>query len=250
MNEKTVPDLNGLSDAELHRLNIYHTSDEHYSERQLHSLYGMLNEDQDRSIIRFVKGPKVLDVGAGYGTLSRRLKDAGFEVTSIEPDPHMREIAKKWNDVDELPHSIYKTPFDANSFDTVILRECVEHLDFIEALKEIRRICNKRVLVFEPNVNAMITLARKIVSLEEYNPQDLDYYRKHLTAAGFTKQEVIFRDLIAFPLSGGYCAPQLIPRIHSIERAVRQIDKTLTDMARYTRLASFLCWRYLLISDT
>jgi SAM-dependent methyltransferase len=249
MKEKPLPDLTKMSEEELHRLNIYHTSDENYSKKQLHSLYGMLNEDQDLSIINFVYGRKVLDVGAGYGTLSKRLKDAGYDVTSIEPDPHMRQIAKKWNDIDELPYSIYNTPFENGFFDTVILRECVEHLDFIEALKEIKRICNKRVLVFEPNLNPIVALGRKIVSLEEYNPRKLPYYRKNLAAFGFSKQEVIFRDLIAFPLSGGYCGPQLIPRIPSLEHAVRAIDKTLTNLARFTGLASYICWRYLLISD-
>jgi SAM-dependent methyltransferase len=249
MKKKPVVDPSLMSEEELFRLNIYHTSDANYSQKQLNSLYGLVNEDQDRTIVNAVYGKKVLDVGAGYGTLSKRLKLAGFCVTAIEPNPHTREIAKNWNDIEELPYGIYQTPFEDNYFDTVILRECVEHLDFNEALKEIKRICNTRVLVFQTNLNPLIMLARKRIGHEEYNPQKFNYYQKKLEEFGFSKQKVIFRDPIAFPLSGGYHAHQLIPRKPSLEHAILGIDKTITKVFQFTGLASFFCWRYLLISD-
>ena len=176
MQNTPTADPTKMTEEELYRLNIYHEADDGHSEKQLHSLYGLVNEDQDREIISAVHGKKVLDVGAGYGTLSRRLKDAGFEVIAIEPNQHTRKLAKKWNDVDELPHGIYQTPFEDNYFDTVILRECVEHLDFPQAAQEINRICNKRVLVFQTNLNPLITIARKRIGHEEFNPQKLPYY--------------------------------------------------------------------------
>jgi SAM-dependent methyltransferase len=249
MKKKPVADPSLMSEEELYRLNIYHTSDSNYSQKQLNSLYGLVNEDQDHTIVNAVHGKTVLDVGAGYGTLSRRLKDAGLDVTSIEPNPHIREIAKKWNNVDELPLGIYQTPFEDNYFDTVILRECVEHLDFNEALKEIKRICNTRVLVFQTNLNPLITLARKRIGHEEYNPQKFNYYKKKLEEFGFSKQKVIFRDTIAFPLSGGYHAHQLIPRKPSLELAILGIDNMVTKVFQLTGLSSLFCWRYLLISD-
>jgi 2-polyprenyl-3-methyl-5-hydroxy-6-metoxy-1,4-benzoquinol methylase len=249
MEMKPPADPTRMTEEELYRLNIYHSSDENHSEKQLHSLYGLVNEDQDRLIIDSVHGNRVLDVGAGYGTLSRRLKDAGLAVTAIEPNQHTREIAKKWNDVDEFPYGIYETPFEDNNFDTVILRECVEHLDIPAAMAEIARICNRRVLVFQTNLNPLIILARKRIGHEEFNPQKLAYYQKHLADAGFSKQTVIFRDPLAFPLSGGYHARQLIPRNPSIERAVLTLDKKVTTLLRCTGTAPLVCWRYLLISD-
>ena len=249
MKKKPVADPSLMSEEELYRLNIYHTSDANYCIKQLNSLYGLVNEDQDRSIVNAVYGKKVLDVGAGYGTLSKRLKVAGFSVTAIEPNPHTRKIAKNWNDIDELPYGIYQTPFEDNYFDTVILRECVEHLDFNEALKEINRICNTRVLVFQTNLNPLIMLARKRIGHEEYNPQKFNYYKKKLEEFGFSKQKVIFRDPIAFPLSGGYHAQQLIPRKPLLEHAILGIDNTITKVFQLTGLASLFCWRYLLISD-
>lgn len=249
MDMKPPADPTRMTEEELYRLNIYHSSDENHSEKQLHSLYGLVNEDQDRLIISSVHGKRVLDVGAGYGTLSRRLREAGLAVTAIEPNPKTREIARKWNNVDELPYGMYETPFDNNYFDTVILRECVEHLDIPAALGEITRICNRRVLVFQTNLNPLITLARKRIGHEEFNPQKLDYYRKQLEDAGFKKQTVMFRDPLAFPLSGGYHARQLVPRNTWAEHAVLSFDKAATELLRITRTAPLFCWRYLLIAD-
>ena len=118
-----------LSDEEKYHLNIYHKTDDDYCKKQLESLYGIVNQDQDNEIISRIYGNSVLDVGAGNGSLSRRMIDAGFDVTSIEPHEPTRKLAKQWYGVDELSTDIYDTGFDAYSFDTVILRECVDRLD-------------------------------------------------------------------------------------------------------------------------
>ncbi|NMB77578.1 MAG: methyltransferase domain-containing protein [Methanomicrobiales archaeon] len=249
MQPSTPADPTKMSQEELYRLNIYHETDEVQDKKQLQSLYGQVNEDQDRFIISSVYGKRVLDVGAGYGTLSRRLKEAGLDVTAIEPNPHTRELAKKWNNVDELPYGIYETPFETDTFDTVILRECVEHLDIPAAMKEINRICNRRVLIFQTNLNPLIALARKRIGHEEFNPQKLPYYEKQLADAGFIKQTVIFRDPLAFPLSGGYHARQLVPRYPPAEHAVLWVDHGVTSLMQLTRIARFFCWRFLLIAE-
>jgi SAM-dependent methyltransferase len=242
-------DPRGMSEEELYRLNIYHRLDEDESVGKLHSLYGRVNEDQDRTIITHVRGRRVLDVGAGYGTLSRRLMDAGFLVTAIEPNPDTRETARRWYGVEELPYGIYETPFPDGSFDTVILRECVEHLDFGKALGELQRIDRGRVLVFQTNLNPLIALVRRRIGHEEFNPQRLSYYRDQLARAGYSLQEIIFRDPFAFPLSGGYCARQLLPHIPLLEAAAIRIDHGITRGLRALGLAPVFCWRYLMVAD-
>ena len=54
MEKKSVADPTHLTEQELYRLNIYHSTDENHSEKQLHSLYGKVNEDQDKEIINSV----------------------------------------------------------------------------------------------------------------------------------------------------------------------------------------------------
>lgn len=238
-----------FSEEELYRLNIYHITDDEYCKKQLGSLLGLLNEDQDRDIIKSVYGNRILDIGAGNGVLSKSLKEAGYEVTAIEPHAHTRELAKKWNDVDELPYNIYSTPFDDNYFDTVILRECGEHLDLVEAGKEIKRICNTRIIVFGANVNPLITLARIIRGQEEFNLQTIDYYQTLLKELGYPHQHWFFRDSFALPISGGYQHKQLIPRNKSIECLVLSVDKVITKFLLLFGIESFFFWRYLLVAD-
>ena len=214
-----------------------------------YSLLGLVQEDQDRDIIKSVFGKRVLDVGAGNGVLARRLIDAGFEVTAIEPHAHTRELAKEWNDIWELPCNIYSTPFADGSFDTVILRECGEHIDLIEAGKEIKRICNHRIIVFGANVNPLITFARIIREQQEYNLQGIEYYQTIFTDMGYSDQHYFYRDPLALPLSGGYQHFQLVPRNRMIEREIMQVDKALTWLLLSIGMESFFFWRYLLIAD-
>ena len=105
------------------------------------------------------------------------------------------------------------------------------------------------MLVFQTNLIPVITFARKRIGQEEFNPRKLAYYQKQLEDAGFKKQTVIFRDPLAFPLSGGYHARQLVPRNSFLEHAVLSFDKAGTKLVRITRTAPLFCWRYLLIAD-
>lgn len=241
--------IKNMSEEELYSLHIYHRTNDNYCETQLHSLLGLMIAEQDEYIIKSISGHCVLDVGAGNGDLSRRLKEHGYTVTSIEPHAHTRELAKKWNGIDELPYGIYETPFTINSFDTVILRECVEHLIFEDAIPEIKRICNKRIIIFEPNLNPIVLLARKLVGQKEFNPQKLEYFQKILADNGYTKQTVTFRDVFIIPLSGGFSYRQLVPRYKPIEMIVMILDRKITYLLDVCGLSSFICWRYLLVAD-
>jgi SAM-dependent methyltransferase len=244
MNGPDIPD-----EERLYQLNIYHRTNDAFSLHQLQSLYGRVNEDQDRTIIGYIYGRSVLDVGAGYGTLAKRLQDSGFETCPIEPNSNMREKAWDWYGLEELPISIYETPFDENSFDTVILRECVEHLDMPRVMREIRRICRRRVLIFQTNLNPYIASIRMVLGHKEYNPQDLQYYSRCLKEFGFSKQTTLYRDIFAFPLSGGYISRQLVPHHPGIEGTVLELDNILTRFTDRMGLTRYLSWRFLLQAD-
>lgn len=241
--------IDTLDEEDLYRLNIYHRTDNDHSFKQLKSFYGLVNADQDATIIKQVFGTKVLDVGAGYGTLTRRLLDLGYESYAIEPNRTMRKLALAWHDVEEFPYNIYSTPFNDGFFDTVILRECVEHLDMPRAMKEISRICRRRLLIFQTNLNPIISGLRNILGHQEYNPQKLGYYQNCADLAGFSQQAVQFRDILAFPLSGGYISHQLVPRNRVIEESIMKIDTILSYVFNILRIDSLLSWRFLLIAD-
>ena len=49
---------------------------------------------------RLAGGPRLMDVGAGFGEFSRAARDAGFEVTACEPNANSRRIFKEVNGFD------------------------------------------------------------------------------------------------------------------------------------------------------
>lgn len=84
---------------------------------------------QDARIADLVRGRTVLEVGAGYGALTKRLGGAGFQVTGIDPHRESRARALEWFGVELLDRDIYASGLPTRGFDTVVLREVGEHLD-------------------------------------------------------------------------------------------------------------------------
>lgn len=244
-----LPDFSSLSKEQLYILDIYHKINPDFCKKQLGGLYGNINDLQDKEIIKSVFGNKVLDVGSGLGTLSYRLKKSKYDVTSIEPNEDSSKIAKELFNIDSLPYSIYNTPFSDNEFDTVIFRECVEHLDFELLLPELNRICSKRVIIFQTNLNFLTRSLRTRGDHEEFNTRELDHYQNSLNKFGFKEQSVKYRDPIAFPISGGYHCKQLIPKNNFLENRILDIDIFANKILNYLSISKYFCWRYLLVAD-
>lgn len=70
-------------------------------------------------------GTRVLDVGAGQGALSAKLRDAGFDVSACELHPDMFECDGVECRAADLTQSI---PYDDQAFDAAIAVEVMEHL--------------------------------------------------------------------------------------------------------------------------
>lgn len=71
-------------------------------------------------------GPRVLDIGAGQGALSARLRDAGARVSACDVVPEQFDVP----DVDFRPvQSDGRLPFDDASIDAAVAVEVLEHID-------------------------------------------------------------------------------------------------------------------------
>lgn len=90
-------------------------------------------------IVELAEGSTALDVATGGGHVARRLREAGFEVTTLDPAPGMRA------DVISPAEHI---PFAEGSFDTVVSRVAPHHFaDIRAATAEMARVSAGVVIV-------------------------------------------------------------------------------------------------------
>lgn len=108
-------------------------------------------------------GDSVLDVGCGTGYFSRRLAQAGFQVTGIDPDPGALEFAvRKGEAIRYLRADARALPFEDRSFDCAV---AVTSLCFIEpasaALREMWRVARRSLVLGLLNRNSLLWLRKR-----------------------------------------------------------------------------------------
>ena len=131
----------------------------------------------------------------------------------------------------------------------MILREVVFHLDFDRALSEISRICRKRVLVFQGNSAWLRRLGRRLWRHKEHNEKPRDFYVGALERAGFKIAALRFRDVIAFPLSGGFVGRPLVPDRPWLGNLLLTADRRLNHLVHRMHMEKAVCFRFLLAAD-
>jgi SAM-dependent methyltransferase len=90
-------------------------------------------------LVSWAEGTTALDVATGGGHVARRLRDRGFQVTTLDPAPGMR--------ADVLAPAEH-IPFADDSFDTVATRIAPHHFsDIRAAVAEMARVARRVVLV-------------------------------------------------------------------------------------------------------
>jgi ubiquinone/menaquinone biosynthesis C-methylase UbiE len=87
----------------------------------------------------WAEGKTALDVAAGGGNLARRLREAGFDVVTVDPSPGMQ--------ADVIARAEH-LPFAEDSFDTVASRIAPHHFEDVAlAMRELARVARRVVLV-------------------------------------------------------------------------------------------------------
>lgn len=235
-----------MSSVDAFEQHVFHRQDHAENWRKLNQLYGQVARLQNRDILALVEGHRVLDVGAGYGTLTRQLLDAGFDVIGIEPQFDKVLLAQRWYGVNLLPTSIYQTSFPDGFFDTIILREVVFHLDFERAILELKRVGKNRLIVFQGTSILPLRIVKRVLGHHEFNEQPLHYYLDVLAYNGYIIDRMDFRDTLAFPLSGGLVGKQMLAENQTLYRAVIALDRLLSGLLRTLGLQSRFCFRCLI----
>lgn len=127
----------------------------HTDKQSLHQY--QMSEPETGDILRFkiiagyCKGD-VLDVGCGRGDLRQYL-------TKLDIKSY---LSLDTNGKVSVCGSIYNLPFKGNSFDTIVMSEVLEHLEYpADALMELARVSRDRVIITVPNpwnINQILSL--------------------------------------------------------------------------------------------
>ncbi len=230
------------------REHVIHREDHDRNRLKLRQLYGLVADRQNSLIVDHCAG-RVLDVGAGYGNLTRAVLDAGLECVGIEIDQEKIHLARQWFGVELQDCDIHDSQFADDAFDTVVFREVIRHLRLDQALREAARIAAKRLIIFQANPVWPLRLANRLAGHREH----AQYSRGEIIAAlervSLKARTVIHTDPLAFPLSGGYIGPQLMPKWRWVYKIVLGVDRCLRRVLQSLGLGPYLCYRVLIVAD-
>jgi SAM-dependent methyltransferase len=101
-----------------------------------------------RNLHRPSDGGRLLDVGCGQGTFLAEMRDAGWEVEGVEPDPRAAAVARA-NEIPVVDVSFEDASLAPASFDAVTMNHVIEHFhEPVEALRIARRLLRAGGLVW------------------------------------------------------------------------------------------------------
>jgi SAM-dependent methyltransferase len=139
-------------------------------------------------LVEWAEGETALDVAAGGGNLARRLREASFQVVTVDPSPGMQaDVMARAEDL----------PFADESFDTVATRIAPHHFqDVAAAVRELARVARRLVLVadlrYRDETGEQAELLRDPTHVRSYSE---DEWRGFFEQAGLTVEAVELFDV-------------------------------------------------------
>ena len=151
-----VPDSNSIGPYYKSENYISHSNT---SKGFINNLYQSIRKKtlkQKRKLIEKTTGlktGKLLDVGSGTGAFASEMKQAGWQVTGLEPDEDARKVAVQINNVElNNINLFYELP--ENNFDAITMWHVLEHVHdlqgYIAKLKSILKENGMKLLQYKP----------------------------------------------------------------------------------------------------
>lgn len=159
-------------------------------------------------IVRFKRGGKLLDVGAGVGSLLAVAAKHNFNVKGVEISAWAAAFAREEKGLNVFTGTLMDARLEAEAFDVIIINHVLEHVSVpLELLAEVERILKKdgMLVVGVPNIGSIMAGLQgdKWPSLKpeqhvwHFTPETL---KRMLILAGF--QTVYFEAKENYPVSG------------------------------------------------
>lgn len=147
-------------------------------------------------VTRHAAGAKrVIDFGAGSGTFAVPCAAAGFQVTAVEPDEHLRSLLGGQG----IPSAATVEALPDGSFEYAYTLNVLEHIERdVEALRALRTklVAGGRLFVYVPAFPVLFTsMDAKVGHIRRYTRDTL---RASLDSAGFAIEELSYVDSLGF----------------------------------------------------
>jgi len=111
---------------------------------------------------------RLLDIGAGTGAFANTMRNAGWQVTALEPDSDTRQRAKEIHKLDLLPAGELFA-LEAGSYDAITLWHVLEHVH------DLHRYIEQIKLLLKPG-------GCLFIAVPNYTSYDAGYYRQFWAA--------------------------------------------------------------------
>ena len=101
---------------------------------------------------------RLLDVGCGSGQFLANMRDLGWEVMGVEPDPEAARVAREKLGLEVCQGTLAESEFPQDSFDVVTMSHVIEHVpDPLGLLKECKGILKPggRLVLVTPNIESL-----------------------------------------------------------------------------------------------
>lgn len=121
---------------------------------------GPIREMVEMSVMNLqapLKG-RLLDVGCGNGQFLATIRDLGWEVVGVEPDPAAVKAAHEDFGLTVINATLQEAEFTEKTFDVVTMNHVIEHvLDPIGTMRECRRVLKTggRLIIATPNMESL-----------------------------------------------------------------------------------------------
>ncbi len=127
---------------------------------QVLSRIGLVKEIVGGSVryLRAYEKGCLLDVGCGNGKFLVQMRELGWEVMGVEPDPEAVRIARDRFGLEVVQGTLEEAEFPNDSFDAITMNHVIEHaLDPIGLFAECRRILKPggKLVVITPNIKSI-----------------------------------------------------------------------------------------------